>query len=102
MDNNSVSETVPVGLRAGSNPRPTSSYDAVIHAPEVMQWNGTPSLSDMVKIKTRENNKLRAEKEFLYKVQQLGESLRAEVEYVTQRLQLAVEEFRKVRRNLTR
>jgi hypothetical protein len=56
----------------------------------------------MVKIKTRENNKLRAEKEFLYKVQQLGESLRAEVEYVTQRLQLAVEEFRKVRRNLTR
>ena len=83
-----------------STTKPFNSDTEVTQSSDVAHWNGTPSLSDMLKVKAQENSKLRNEREFLHRVQQLGEEFRAEVEYVTHRLQLAVEEFKRVKRNL--
>ncbi|KAI0117241.1 hypothetical protein F4813DRAFT_160609 [Daldinia decipiens] len=55
----------------------------------------TPSLKEIIEIRTRENGRLREELAYLHQIQILGENLREEVQYLSERLQLAISSFRK-------
>ncbi|KAI1416928.1 hypothetical protein F5Y13DRAFT_153344 [Hypoxylon sp. FL1857] len=62
----------------------------------------TPSLKEIIEIRTSENGRLREELAYLQQIQELGEHLREEVEYVMERLQLAVNSFRKGQKDIER
>lgn len=62
----------------------------------------TPSLKELIEEKTRENGRLREELAYLQQIQQLGDHLREEVEYVTERLHLAISSFRKGQKDIKR
>lgn len=55
----------------------------------------TPSLKQMVEILTRENECLREELTYRQKLQELREELQQEVDYVTNRLKIAIITFRR-------
>lgn len=71
------------------------ALDATRENLEACKTTTTPSLKEIIEIRTRENGRLREELAYLQRIQELGEHLREEVEYVTERLQFAVSSFRK-------
>lgn len=78
------------------------ALDAV---PEILQAGKqctTPSLTEIIEEKTRENGRLRGELAYLQQVRQLGESLREEVDYVCERLRFALLTFMKGKEDASR
>lgn len=78
----------------------TVALDATPEKLAATKYPATPSLKEIVEDKTRENGRLRAELAYLQNMQQIGEELRGEVEYVEERLRLAVVSFRRRRKDL--
>ncbi|KAH6884979.1 hypothetical protein B0T10DRAFT_462671 [Thelonectria olida] len=60
----------------------------------------TPSLKEIIDSKTRENGRLREELAYLQQLEKLGENLREELEYVMDRLRMAIVTFRKGQRDI--
>lgn len=78
------------------------ALDATADRLETAKHQPTPSLKEIIEIRTRENSRLRAELAYFQQERQLGEHLREELEYVTERMQLAINSYRKGQKDLDR
>lgn len=76
------------------------ALDATAERLQAAKYHPTPSLSEIIEARTRENSRLRAELAYFQQVQQLGEHLKEELQYVTERLQLAVNSYNKGQKDL--
>lgn len=80
----------------------TVALDATPEKLEANKHPAPPSLKEIIEEKTRENGRLRAELAYLQSMQQIGEELRGEVDYVQERLRLAVVSFHRRHKELNK
>lgn len=78
----------------------TIALDATREKLELGKHAATPTLKEIIENKTRENGRLRAQAAYLESMQQIGEELRGEVEFLQERMRLAVVSFDRQRKDL--
>ncbi|KAI0810072.1 hypothetical protein GGR55DRAFT_679300 [Xylaria sp. FL0064] len=78
------------------------ALDATPESLEAGKTWPTPSLKEIIEDRTREVGRLREELAYLKEVEQLGDYLRQELEYVMGRLGLALRSFRKEQQDIKR
>ncbi|KAI0191343.1 hypothetical protein F4808DRAFT_465390 [Astrocystis sublimbata] len=97
----------PAGLRpideAIAKARGSSvALDATRQSLEAGKMCPAPSLKEIIEDRTREVGRLREELAYVKEVEQLGDYLRQELEYVMGRLGMALTSFRKGQQAITR
>ena len=78
----------------------TVALDATRERLEAHKTTHTPSLKEIIESKTRENGRLRAEVVYLQSLGRLGEELRNEVDYVSERLRLALMNYQRAKETI--
>ncbi|KAL6413022.1 hypothetical protein AUP68_02517 [Ilyonectria robusta] len=90
----------PIDLTISHHQGSTTAIDATISNVQARKAEPTPTLKGMVESLSRENGRLREELAYRQNLQSIGQDLQEEVEYVLERLQLAVITFQRGQKDI--
>jgi len=92
----------PIDLTIQKHQGSTIALDLMPNSVQASKDEPTPSLKEMIETMSRENGRLREELAYRQKLQELGEELRQDVDYVIDRLKTAVVTFQRGQKDIER